>query len=93
MGLYRMEEWEDRGKWHCNYTKEGRKGGLWFHPARILGIPADKYIELVIKEYNAEVYYHNEDCSLVFIQWNNQKDMRRFKNFINKKARERNYII
>ena len=80
-------------EWHCNYTKERRKVGLWFHPARILGIPADKYIELVIKEYNAEVYYHNEDCSLVFVQWNNQKDMRRFKNFINKKARERNYII
>ena len=93
MALYRLEEWEDRGKYYRNYTKEGKKGGLWFHPARILGISADKYIEWVIKNYNAEVYYHNDDCSLVFIRWNKQSDMRKFKNYINAQARKKNYII
>lgn len=91
--LYKMTEWESCGKWHCNCVDHlGTNGGHWIHPARILGLTAADYVKFVIDNYNP-IVYHNDDCSLVFFSWEKQSDMRKFKNYINKKAREVDYQI
>lgn len=92
--LYKMEEWqESSGKWTCNcVTNLGKNGGHWLHPARILGLTPAEYVKYVVENYNPIVWY-NKDYSLVLFSWEKQSDMRKFKNFINKKARERQYFI
>ena len=54
--------------------------------------------ELVIKlktEYNANITPYRKDGKISFIgySWSNRADARRFKNYINKVAREKNYMI
>lgn len=92
--LYRMTEWQSStGRWHCNCIDNlSKDGGHWTHPARILKMPLEKYVEWVITKYHP-IVWHNKDCSCVFFEWEKQSDMRLFKNFINKKARECNYQI
>lgn len=92
--IYKMAEWQDTvsGTWHCNDVSHGYKYAVWWVVPRLLDITPAKYIELLIKSYNAEVDYSVEK-NVLLIQWQKQADMRRFKNTINRIAREKNFYI
>ena len=93
--LYQMKEWEDiNGKWHCNCVDDlGGNAGLWYVPARILGISPAEYIKLVIETYKPDDVYFNKENCLCFWSWTNQVNMRKFKNMINATARKKNFQI
>lgn len=93
--LYQMKEWETiSNKWHCNCVDNLAQGsGEWYLPARILGISPAAYLEYVIKNFKPDDIYANKEKCLVFFSWNSQADCRKFKNFINRKAREKNFQI
>ena len=94
MALYRLEEWESNGKWYCEHTSTHPAGiVIWVIPARLLDIPADEFIKWLIKNYNPDCIFHNEDCSFVGWAWKDQSTMRKFKNYINKLSREKNFQI
>lgn len=95
MAVYKMEEWQDAcGQWHCNCVSNlANNSGVWWHPARILGLELDEYIKWLMKNYPPSRIHHNESCSVVFYSWDKQANMRKFKNFINAQARKVNYQI
>jgi len=92
--LLRYSEWQGADNyWHCNDVEDlGHGSGYWWHPARMLGLTPAAYVEKIIKEFNP-IVYHNEDCSFVSFSWRKQSDMRRFKNWLNKEARDKNFQI
>ena len=92
--LYKCEEWQSgSGLWHCG-CMENLAGGSneWYLPARILGLSPAAFVQYMIKEFNPLVTA-NKEKGLVFFSWQKQADMRKYKNFINKKARECNFQI
>lgn len=90
--VFKMSEWQGGGgKWYCACTDNLKNdSGVWYHPARILGITPAALIEMLVKMYNAEISY-SEDFSFVCYRWEKQADMRKFKNKINAEARKKNY--
>ena len=92
--LYKAVEWRDEiGRWHCADTGAlERNSGVWYIPARVLGITPAEYVNLVKTKYDADISF-NSDCSFVFVKWENQNKMRLFKNYLNKVARERNFCV
>ena len=95
MHIYHMEEWQDPiGYWHCNDTNDlAHNSGVWYLPARILNMSPAKYIEWVINTYKPDEVSFGTDATVVSFKWKSQSQMRAFKNFINKKAREKNFEI
>lgn len=93
--LYRLEEWQGGGDlWHCEHIASHPAGvSKWLIPSRMLGIPADEFIKLLIAKYEPDTIYHNEDCSFVGWAWKSQTKMRVYKNAMNKLARELNFQI
>jgi len=93
--IWKAEEWQsESGYWHCGcLEKLGQNSNAWYLPARILNLTPADYIKFMIKEYKPDRIYANKEKCLVFFSWSNQADMRLFKNFINKKAREANFNI
>lgn len=93
--IWKATEWETpTGKWRCNCVDDlGGWAGKWYIPARILDMSPAAYLEFVIKEFKPDNIDIDKDHCLVFFSWNNQSAMRLYKNFINKKARERNFCI
>ena len=93
--LYKCEEWQgSSGIWYCEHTSSFPKGvQKWVVPARILGLTPADFLRFLIKEYKPDIIHHNEDCSFVGWGWRSQSQMRKFKNMINKKAREQNFKI
>lgn len=94
MAVYRAEEWQGAcGNWYCNDTSGlGRNTGAWYHPARILDMSPAEFIKWLVDNYHPHIY-HNEDCSFVGWYWDKQSDMRKYKNYINAKARAKNYQV
>lgn len=92
--LFRLEEWQSpSGMWHCAHTASFPSGvDLWVVPARLLNMPADKFILYVRDTYNAEVHVR-EDGGFVSFSWKKIADMRLYKNKINALARQKNYQI
>lgn len=96
MILYRLEEWQSASGryWHCEHTSSFPKGvQKWVVPARLLNMPVDKFIEWLFKNYKPDMFYHNKDCSFCSWGWKSQTQMRKYKNYINKIAREKNFQI
>lgn len=93
--LYECKEWQGTsGVWYCEHTASfPRDVQKWIVPARILQVTPADFIQLLIDEFEPDKIYHNEDCSFVGWGWTSQAKMRKYKNWINQKARERNFQI
>lgn len=93
--LYRCEEWRSAsGIWYCEHTSSfPRNVQKWVVPARILGLAPADFLKLLIEKFEPDQIFHNEDCSFVGWGWKSQSQMREYKRFINKKARECNFQI
>ena len=94
--LYKMSEWENNGKFYCGCIDDlGHDSGVWYLPCRFLNLTPAAYLEMVITKYKPDhIFYSmdNDNCICSWF-WKKQSDMRLFKNYINKKARETNFHI
>lgn len=94
--VYKASEWTDNGGMvHIQCDDLVGTGRNWVEPARILGLqPADFVIKLK-QEFNADIQPYKKNGKVTFIgySWKSLADARRFKNLINKIAREKNYQI
>ena len=91
--VWQAEEWESVSGWHCGCVKDlAHDSNAWYLPARILNLAPADYIKYMIDNFNPIVHTNKDKC-LIFFSWEKQADMRKFKNFINKKARECNFQI
>jgi len=93
--LYKMTEWQSSsGLWYCNCVDDlAHNSGVWYLPARILDLTPAAYIEYMIKNFKPDRIYADKESCFISFSWKNQADMRLWKNFINKKAREKNFQI
>ena len=95
MQLLKMSEWEDNfGYFHCADTSNlGQGSACWWLPARMMNMKPADYVKWVVDNYNPTEVKRANDCSVVWFVWKSQADMRRYKNAINKIAREKNFLI
>ena len=93
--LFRMEEWQSPGgMWHCAHTSSFPPDvDLWIIPARLLGLPLDKYIMYIKENYKSAHIHIREDGGFVSISWESLAEMRKFKNKINALARQKNLQV
>lgn len=96
--LLRYEEFQVGNKWYCNDNKEigHSQAGLWYVPARMLGISADEYVKMLVEKFEVDnISYMNNGvwpAGVLVFSWTSQAKMRKFKNWLNAEARKRNYI-
>ena len=92
--VYKQTEWESPSGWHCNCVDNlGGGSGTWYYPARILGISPAEFVSFLMTNFKPDKFYYDPESCFCSWCWNKQADMRKYKNFINKKAREVNFQI
>lgn len=94
--LYKATEFvSGSGSIHIQCDDLVGTGRNWVEPARILGIQPTELIVMLKTEYNAKVNPYRKDGKISFIgySWDDLAEARKFKNFLNKLAREKNYQI
>ena len=94
--LFKMSEWESGagGIWYCGDTEDlGHNSGAWWIPARMLGIDLVTYVEMLITTFEVDKISYDKKTNVLIYSWYSQAKMRKFKNWINAKARQANFII
>ena len=95
--LFKLSEWHDvLGYWHATDVSDIAGGSpLWWHIPRLLEMDMVDYVRMLIDEYNVPLdkITYFKDKNVLLFYWKNQGDMRRFKNMVNRIAREKNYLI
>ena len=94
--LYVASEFKSvSGKIHIQCDDLVGTGRNWVEPARILGIQPTELVLKLKTEFKADITSYRKDGKISFIgySWSNLSDARRFKNYLNKIAREKNYKI
>jgi len=94
MHIYKAEEWQSpTGKWLCgDVSALTADSNDWTYPMQIFNLKPVEYVKLLIYGYKAEVHY-SKSANMLHFYFSSLADCRRFKNDVNKKARERKFII
>jgi len=94
--LYIEKEYQ-MGEYWYSFCKDnlGKKYQQWLVPCRLLDITPAEFAELLVKEYGSIVKYSPNSPRGPFLSyyWANQRDEAKWRNFINKKAREKSFQI
>ena len=95
--LYRTEEYEDPlHRWvvgDCNECGRKDKPTGWYVAVRLLDISPSDYINLLVNDFNAFGFKLYNDDKFLNFYFHTQAEARKYKNWINKKARDKNFII
>ena len=82
------------GNWMCSDVEDlGHGSGYWWIPAQMLGMKLTDYILMLKETFNATDFVYYKESGYLSYSWKSQADMRKFKNWINSKARQANYMI
>ena len=93
--LLRYEPWDDgNGNFHVNDCTDLKSiRGLWWVPARMLGISPAEYVELLIVRFKVDKIKYFQEADVLIYSWNSLQKAREFKNWLNAEARKRNFMI
>ena len=92
--LLRMTEWQGgSGVWYCNDVEDlAGISSRWWTPARMLNMPLDEYVIMLVKEFKVDRISYNPEANVLHFSWKSREACRKYKNWINKKARECNFM-
>lgn len=91
MTILTYKEWQSlSGRWYCNDTTKLPK---WWVPARMLNISVEEYIILLYKTFHARIDKYIPETDELIFSWDNQKDCHNFVLYINKQAKQKNFLI
>ena len=92
--IWQVKEWESESGWHCNCVDDlANNSAAWWLPARVLGISPADFIKLLLTKYKPDEFYFNPDTCFCCWSWKSQSQMRLYKNWINRIAREKKFEI
>lgn len=92
--IYNVSEWETVRGFHCGDVSDlAHNSNAWWIPCRILGITPEDYVKMLIEQFKVDYLRYSIKDNILFFSWNNQTDMRKYKNFINKISKEKKAYI
>lgn len=94
--LYKSTEWiSSSGKVHIQCEDLVGTGTNWITPSRILEMQVTDFILMLKNEYNANIVPYKKDGKISFIgySWDSLTEARKYKNMINRVAREKKFQI
>lgn len=91
--VYKAEEWKSNGRWNCgDVSALAAMSNAWWYPANILGLTPVEYVKTLISKYNAKNISYTAEHNVLIFSFSTLADCRKFKNDINKKAREKHFV-
>ena len=91
--IYHADEWEANGKWFCGDVSSLRRdSSTWWYPCCILGKTPVEYVKLLKDKFNATYFHYRLPQDVLLFGFQSQADCRKYKNYINKIAREKHFV-
>ena len=92
--ILKLEEWESNGRWHCGDVSALAAGSNnWWNIPTLLNISYTDYIYLLKDKFHATNFHYKAKYNVLLFSFSSLADCRKFKNYINKIAREKKFVI
>ena len=93
--LYVASEWQGAsGRWYVNdITNSTSVACKWWTPVRLLNMTPVEYVLMLKNNFKASNFKYTKGKNVLIFSFETQADARKYKNFINKKAREKQFIL
>lgn len=93
--LYVAEEWQSgSGAYYVsNLNDLGNNSGYWGHLLKIFQVDVDNLVKLLVNEFKVTYIEYCIETDVLIYHWDTLTAARKFKNALNKAARERKYFI
>ena len=92
--VLKVAEWECGGHWLVADTnKVAASSSDWGWIPTLLNLTIVEYIKLLYNTYNVREIKYYPKCNMLHFAFATQVDARKFKNYVNKIAREKNFLI
>lgn len=95
MHLYKTTMWEDAaGDYLVNDVTSMTSIAIkWWIPMRMLNLTPTEYLKMLKDKFYINSAHYSETADVLTFTFANEADARRYKNWINKQARDRNCIF
>lgn len=94
MHIYKTTEWKSNGYYYCgDISALGKDSNKWWYPCNILSISPVEYVNLLINKFHAVGLHYSATKDVLIFKFTTLTDCRKYKNFINKVAKEKNFTI
>lgn len=91
--IFKMEEWQDNGKWVCGDVSALAAGSnTWWYVPALLNLTPVEYFYFLKDKFHASHFHYTTKYDVFLFSFDNLIDCRKFKNYVNKIAREKNFI-
>ncbi len=92
--ILHYDEWQSNGRWLCGDTSSFvNKSNTWWYIPNLLGISSVDYIMLLKDKFHATYIRYKVEYDVLIFSFDTLADCRKFKNYINKVAREKKFYI
>lgn len=92
--ILKYEEWNSNGKWLCGDVSALAAGSnTWWYVPSMLGITPVEFVKLLIDKFNCNSIHYKFEKDVLIYSFSTLADVRKYKNYINKIAREKKFYI
>lgn len=92
--IYKATEWESAGYYYCgDVSAVGKDSNKWWYPCNILNLSPVEYVKMLINKFNAVNIHYTVKGDVLIFCFTSLADCRKYKNYLNKVAREKNFTI
>ena len=95
MQLYVAEEWQGgSGLYYVGCVKDlGNNSDNWAHLLKIFDVDVDNLVKILIDDFHVDYLKYCIETDVLIYHWKSLSAARKFKNAVNKKARDKRYMI
>jgi len=92
--ILKYEEWESNGFWYCGDVSALAAGSnTWWYVPSLLNLTPVEFVKLLIEKFNCKYIHYQFECDVLIYKFSSLEDCRKFKNYINKVARQKQFYI
>ena len=91
--IFKMEEWQDNDKWVCGDVSALAAGSnTWWYVPALLNLTPVEYFYFLKDKFHASHFHYTTKHDVFLFSFDNLTDCRKFKNYVNKIKKEKNFI-
>lgn len=91
--VYKVEEWEHNGRWYCgDVSALAADSNDWYYAPQLLDLSPTEYVKLLVSKFGASQIRYRAAANVLIFSFSSLADCRKYKNYINKIAREKKFV-
>ncbi len=92
--IYKVEEWENGGQWYVGDVSNLAIGSnLWWYGPAAANLSPIEYVKLLITKFKVSHIQYKVKSDVLIFSFDSLEDCRKYKNYINKQARQNKFYI